>query len=210
MGGDSKVARLLGPLLALALATGPAMAQDSPDELARRHFESGVAYLQESDYDNALKAFEKAYELSKRPEILLNIATVYERRSDLKNAVTALEQYLEVAPQGDQRGTVESRIANLKKRHRRGGAAPTGDAGTRRAEQRAQADPGRAGKPDEKSAERRTRAGLRAPRRRGRRRRRRGAHGYPGQGRVRRRQEQWRLLTALHQRRRLGEQDLWR
>jgi hypothetical protein len=116
--GDKTGARWLGALLALGLATGsvPARGQDSPDELARRHFESGAAYLQESDYDNALKAFEKAYDLSKRPEILLNIATVHERRSDLKQAVASLEKYLEVAPEGDQRGIVEARIANLQKR----------------------------------------------------------------------------------------------
>src|SRR5262245_60764110 len=101
---------------ALLCVTAPALAQDSPDELARRHFESGVAYLQEADYDNALKAFEKAFELSKRPEILINIATVHERRGDLKAAVTSLEKYLEVAPEGDQRSTVEVRITNLKKR----------------------------------------------------------------------------------------------
>src|SRR5688572_26618057 len=80
----------------------PALGQDS-DELARKHFESGVAYLQESDYENALRAFEKSYELSKRPEILLNIATVNERRNDLKGAITALEKFLATAPESDQR-----------------------------------------------------------------------------------------------------------
>jgi hypothetical protein len=93
----------------------PALGQDS-DELARKHFESGVAYLQESDYENALRAFEKSYELSKRPEILLNIATVNERRNDLKGAITALEKFLASAPESDQRQTTEARLANLKKR----------------------------------------------------------------------------------------------
>jgi hypothetical protein len=98
----------------LALTT-PALGQDA-DELARKHFESGVAYLQESDYENALKAFEKSYELSKRPEILLNIATVNERRNDLKAAIAALEKFLQTAPESDQRQTTEARLANLKKR----------------------------------------------------------------------------------------------
>ncbi|HEY6561877.1 MAG TPA: tetratricopeptide repeat protein [Polyangiaceae bacterium] len=97
--------------------TGHAWAQEaSPDELARRHFESGVAYLQESDYDNALKAFEKSYALSRRPEILLNVATVHERKGNLKRAVTALQQYLDAAPEGEGRVTVETRIKNLEKR----------------------------------------------------------------------------------------------
>lgn len=103
-------------LLAGLLGAAPAFAQDSPDELARRHFESGVAYLQESDFDNALKAFEKSYELSKRPDLLLNIATVHERKGDFKSAVTSLKRYLEASPESDQKATVEARIANLEKR----------------------------------------------------------------------------------------------
>jgi hypothetical protein len=98
------------------MASAPAWAQSSDDELGRRHFESGVAYLQESDYDNALKAFEKAYALSKRPAILLNIATVHERRGDSKAAIEALKRFLEVAPEAEEAQSVKNRIANLEKR----------------------------------------------------------------------------------------------
>jgi tetratricopeptide (TPR) repeat protein len=109
----------------LALST-PAFGQATPDELARQHFESGVAYLQESDYDSALRAFEKAYELSKRPEILLNVATVHERRGDLRAAVGSLKQYVEAVPDGEQTPTVKTRITNLEKRI----ATEPADAGT--------------------------------------------------------------------------------
>jgi tetratricopeptide (TPR) repeat protein len=98
------------------MTAAPAWAQTSDDELGRRHFESGVAYLQESDYENALKAFEKAYALSKRPAILLNIATVHERKGDLKAAIEALKRYLEVAPNSEEAQSVKNRIANLEKR----------------------------------------------------------------------------------------------
>lgn len=91
-------------------------AQSSSDDMARRHFESGAAYLEESDYESALKAFEKAYELSKRPEILLNVATVHERRGDLPAAVTALQSYLQAAPDGERSEAVKLRIQNLEKR----------------------------------------------------------------------------------------------
>ncbi|MCA9629137.1 MAG: tetratricopeptide repeat protein [Myxococcales bacterium] len=94
----------------------PAFGQASPDELARRHFESGAAYLEESDYENALEAFDKAFELSKRPEIQINIATVYERMGRLEQAIAALDRYLELAPEGGLRETVELRKANLQKR----------------------------------------------------------------------------------------------
>ncbi|HMJ16431.1 MAG TPA: tetratricopeptide repeat protein, partial [Polyangiaceae bacterium] len=113
-----RCARWLTGLVCAAVLTlnGAARAQEaSADELARRHFESGVAYLQESDYANALKAFEKSYELSKRPEILLNIATVHERQGNLRLAVTTLQQYLATAPGDERTVTIENRIRNLEK-----------------------------------------------------------------------------------------------
>ena len=101
---------------ALSLWTSVGLAQSTSDDMARRHFDSGVAYLEESDYDNALKAFQKAYDLSKRPEILLNIATVQERQSDLRGAVASLQAYLTAAPDGEHAETVKLRIQNLEKR----------------------------------------------------------------------------------------------
>jgi tetratricopeptide (TPR) repeat protein len=101
---------------AIWLLSSVAHAQTTSDDMARRHFDSGVAYLEESDYDNALKAFQKAYELSKRPEVLLNIATVHERQSDLPAAVASLKAYLAAAPQGQHVETVKLRIQNLEKR----------------------------------------------------------------------------------------------
>ncbi|HEX6766466.1 MAG TPA: tetratricopeptide repeat protein [Polyangiaceae bacterium] len=102
---------------ALALVPARALAQDpSADDLARRHFDSGAAYLQESDYENALKAFQKAYELSKRPAILINIATVEERRGNLDGAIKALKSYLELEPTGEHAETTKLRLQNLEKR----------------------------------------------------------------------------------------------
>lgn len=102
-------------LAALFMMLGVANAQTA-DERAKQHFESGVAYLQESDYDSALRAFEKAYELSGRPEVLLNIATVHERTGALEPAIAALEKYLATAPSGEHSETVKARVENLKRR----------------------------------------------------------------------------------------------
>jgi hypothetical protein len=74
---------------AVWLSAASAAAQSTCGDLTRRHFDSGVAYLEESDGDNAQKAFKSVYELSKRRQILLNIAAVHE--SDLPAAVAALE-----------------------------------------------------------------------------------------------------------------------
>lgn len=95
----------------------PAWAEaPTPDDLARRHFESGAAYFQEGDYENALRAYQKAYELSKRPLILVNIANVHERTGQLPLAVEALRAYIAAAPDAADVETVRLRIANIEKR----------------------------------------------------------------------------------------------
>ncbi len=127
MGAFFGRSRVLRALVVGALLLVPARAgaqAPSPDELARRHFESGAAYLQESDYDNALKAFQKAYELSKRPAILINIATVEERRGNLEGAMTALRTYLELEPNGEHAETTRLRLQNLEKRAAEAGPPP--------------------------------------------------------------------------------------
>lgn len=117
---------------AVLATTVPTQAQVSPDELAHKHFDSGVAYLQESDYDSALKAFQRAYELSKRADILLNIATVHERMGKLQAAIDDLNEFLAQKPTGDMADTVKIRIANLQKRldaEKDAGAEAAPDAG---------------------------------------------------------------------------------
>lgn len=101
--------------VSLSLTSSWVCAQ-SKDELARKHFESGAAYLQQSDYESALREFENSYRLSPRPEILLSIATVHERTGELGSAVDALNRYLETAPNGEYAETVKLRIENLQKR----------------------------------------------------------------------------------------------
>jgi tetratricopeptide (TPR) repeat protein len=96
----------------------PAAAQGQ-DELARRHFESGEAYFAEAEYEEALKAFWKAYELSNRPEILVSIGLVEERLGNLEGAVSALDQYLARSGAGPDAQTVRQRRDELLRRSQR-------------------------------------------------------------------------------------------
>jgi tetratricopeptide (TPR) repeat protein len=101
--------------LVLTLA-GSASAQSTADELAHTHFQSGAAYLEQGDYDSSLREFQAAYDLSKRPEILINVATVNERLGHLEEAVAALDRYLAEDPNGENAETVKLRVENLRKR----------------------------------------------------------------------------------------------
>ena len=113
--GRCRATLAVGLCTALLAAPGPLGAQ-SDDENARIHFESGAAYLKQSDNENALREFQAAYSLSKRPTLLLNIANVYERMGKPKEAVDTLTKYLDEDPKTPDRMTVETRITNLKKR----------------------------------------------------------------------------------------------
>jgi len=63
----------------------------------------------------ALKYFEEAYELSKRPELLYNIATTADRLRRDEAALSAYRQYLLELPEANNRGAVETRIATLER-----------------------------------------------------------------------------------------------
>jgi tetratricopeptide (TPR) repeat protein len=110
---------MVGLACALSISVaGGALAQSS-DEDARRHFEAGVSYFNTSEYEDALREFQRSYQLSevtKRPAILRNIAAVYERMGHLEKTVETLEQYLREDPNTEEKATVELRIANLKER----------------------------------------------------------------------------------------------
>jgi len=106
----------LGVVASAAFFASDCAAQTDPDELARRHFESGAAYFEQAEYDSALREFRKAYELSERPQILRNISIVEERLGHLDIAVAALDEYLSQSPDDVDVETVRIRRNNLQKR----------------------------------------------------------------------------------------------
>lgn len=87
------------------------------DERAQRHWGSGMAYLDEDNYAKALEAFEKAYELSGRPRILLAIAVTHERRGDLGQAIATLDEYLRLAPTADNSASIRAHRDELQAQH---------------------------------------------------------------------------------------------
>ncbi|MFK7989639.1 MAG: tol-pal system YbgF family protein [Sandaracinaceae bacterium] len=115
---------------ALSVAAG-AEAQDA-DTRARTHFESGRLYFEEGAYDRAHSEFLRAWELSERPQLLINLATVEERLAMYESAAGRLELYLQRVPEDGNADQLRRRIANLRRlqAERGGNAASTsqGDA----------------------------------------------------------------------------------
>jgi hypothetical protein len=83
---------------------------------------------------HAAREFQESFDLSGRPELLLNISQAQERALHYDDAIGAARHYLELVPKAEDRKTIEERIASLtelKQRFEAGGPtplAPPGDA----------------------------------------------------------------------------------
>lgn len=99
--------------VALMLMANVAFAQQTDDDRARMHFQSGMSYYEQARYDEAAREFVEAYALSQRPALLLNLSQAYERDLKFAEAIAELQRYLEAVPDSPQRRTVESRIARM-------------------------------------------------------------------------------------------------
>jgi tetratricopeptide (TPR) repeat protein len=103
---------ILVPLLMLAVGVPPAAANDSR---ARELYEAGAVLYEEGDYRNAVVAWEEAWELSRRPLLLFNIANALERIGNLDEALESLNEYRAFADP-DERETLDRRIWALERR----------------------------------------------------------------------------------------------
>lgn len=105
-------------LVLLLQVPGVVGAQDAwvdPDQQARELYSAGELAYGEGRFDEALGLFQRAYELSGRPELLYNVGLAATNAGDERAALAALEQYLRDIPEAPNRGIVEGRIANLRR-----------------------------------------------------------------------------------------------
>lgn len=110
-------AKLLALLLALWVPVGTVRALSEDDERARAHFVAGEAYFEDQRYDDAAREFKEAYELSGRPEMLVNLSRAHERAGSSAEAIGDLELLLARHPQTSYRAEAEVRLANLRAAH---------------------------------------------------------------------------------------------
>lgn len=105
----------LGPVA--ARAQGSAAAAPSKEDMAaaKLHFQEGVKAFQANNYEAAAAAFQKAYDLSKRPDLLYNLAKVAETQGKPDLAIKHLEQYLNERPDAPDRPQVQRDIERLKR-----------------------------------------------------------------------------------------------
>jgi tetratricopeptide (TPR) repeat protein len=110
------IQRGLVAMVVVCAIAAPARAASEEDERAKAHFLAGQSYYEQASYTDALREFNEAYRISKRPALLYNIARCHEALENYADAVKMLEAYLDQAPETTDRVAVETRIANLKER----------------------------------------------------------------------------------------------
>lgn len=90
---------------------------EEDDRRARIHFESGRQYFDEGEYERAVDEFTRAFELSHRPPLLMNIANAQERLGRYTEAADLMQQYHDQAEETvPTRDVLARRIANLRAR----------------------------------------------------------------------------------------------
>lgn len=92
----------------------PAHADDR--DAARAAFVRAVAAENRSDWRDAIAEYEEAYRLAPHPDVLYNLAGVYERLAERRSAAEHYRRYLDDKPDAADRKKVERKIAELRDR----------------------------------------------------------------------------------------------
>ena len=108
---------IVGGLWLLMATSGSAQdvaPDDGYDREARGLFIAGQAAYDRAEYATALTHFERAYELSRRPELLFNIGLAAQRASEHERARGAFRAYLSERPDAPNRPDVEARLEEVE------------------------------------------------------------------------------------------------
>ncbi len=103
---------LCGALSASVAAAQPAV--NPADQVAREHFMRGRDAFSGGDFAVAAREFDQAYQLSRRPQLLYNIGTAYERLHNWNEANVAFRRYLDEVPGAPDRAEVEARLRMIE------------------------------------------------------------------------------------------------
>jgi tetratricopeptide (TPR) repeat protein len=89
--------------------------QSIDDDRARAHFFAGESHFAAERWADAEREFALAYELSARPEMLINLSRAQERNGQLAEAIGSLELLIAKHSENSYRGEAEARIASMRK-----------------------------------------------------------------------------------------------
>ena len=112
------IAALLGELTIASAQPAPGtagMTEDQKKAEAKSQYEKGLSHYNLGEFDSAIQAFRRAYEISNAPGLLFNIAQAYRLKKDYEQASYFYTTYLRLKPDAPNRADVEERLAELEK-----------------------------------------------------------------------------------------------
>jgi hypothetical protein len=118
-------ASVLCAALTSSLVAHAQPSSSATDAIARNHIENGGRYYQLGRFADAAREFRAAYELSRRAELLFNLARALEDSDQDREALDAYERFEAAGAPGIDRATLHARIDPLRARLARVAAPPT-------------------------------------------------------------------------------------
>ena len=101
--------------VALLVAGATARAGDDREARARAHYEVGLGMYHLGNYGDAVREFTAGYELSPRPEFLINLGQAYRKLHQLDRARDMFQRYLARAPaDAPDRAQVRALLAEVE------------------------------------------------------------------------------------------------
>jgi tetratricopeptide (TPR) repeat protein len=104
---------------ALTATSGAAFADDerktTPAERAHALYDISATAYEAGRFQEAVDLLLRAYEITPKPVLLFNLARAYEGLGQWAKAVDAYEAYLKAEPKAADQGSIERRIAQLRK-----------------------------------------------------------------------------------------------
>lgn len=124
-----RLAVLLGALVLLACGLAAAAPPDG-EARARAHYEVGLGMYHLGNYQDAIREFSAGYDLSPRPEFLINLGQAYRKLGKLVEARDMFRRYLDATPAtAPDRKQVEQLLAEVERDSAAAPAAPAPPAG---------------------------------------------------------------------------------
>jgi tetratricopeptide (TPR) repeat protein len=94
-------------------AQAPAVSEDDQAE-GKRLFEKGLLRYDTAEYDEAIRLFRAAYERTRAPALLFNMAQAYRLKDDCRKAADLYHQFIRMDPESPDRERAESRLAMME------------------------------------------------------------------------------------------------
>ncbi|HWO19667.1 MAG TPA: hypothetical protein VNO30_12860 [Kofleriaceae bacterium] len=92
----------------------PQVVSPAAKQKAAAHFERGRNAYNFGNYDDAIREYQAAFDLTCAPEFVFNIAQTYRTKGDKRMALDFYQKYVDLDPNGDGVSSARSHIAVLE------------------------------------------------------------------------------------------------